>query len=536
MDTGTVMYTPVKHDGPDTLIVIDDGRVSSYRLSRRSEWTFGRLPDRDICVSSPIVSRRHGKFCNIKGRWYYQHNGTLNPTFINGIRIPNDVSNEPLHDGDVIRVDYENLKTPDSSGVLILYTRNPSIGKWKVFKLSHAEGDEAVIGRLSGKSDIVQPLPYISAQHARIQRHSGHYYVYDLGSKIGTYINDEEITGGIRLVEKDIISIGDCRFYYTQDKLIYDQRGEEVLSKTRRLRENNNGKNDLNKTESVDNIDDEQAIIRVNIQRKKVGIFGSRILLHDVHFPIPEHSLTGIIGLSGAGKSLIMNCASGRDTSYEGQVLFRGRDLKKCLKQVSALIGYVPQGNVFNSELKLYEDVYHAAKVRLPQDSTDEEICRRVDFTLEALGLAGLSGQGIKSLSGGQQRRASLGRELVAMSPMYFLDEPDAGLSELDKYDLFVSLRNLVHPEALTFFGGDVSSIVMIVHDVNHLDLLDRLVVVSPESENSDGKRGAGTLAFYGKPSDALSYFSVNSYANIFRELQRRLHKGSIEPFHIEKV
>lgn len=81
------------------------------------------------------------------------------------------------------------------------------------------EGREMVIGRLP-ECDIVLAKPYVSRRHARVFRESGTWYVEDLGSAGGTFLNRTPLTQRGTLVDGDEIGIGDLRVTFSTPELV----------------------------------------------------------------------------------------------------------------------------------------------------------------------------------------------------------------------------------------------------------------------------------------------------------------------------
>lgn len=81
------------------------------------------------------------------------------------------------------------------------------------------EGREMVIGRLPD-CDIVLAKPYVSRQHARVFRENGTWYVEDLGSSGGTFLNRMPLAQRGTLVDSDEIGIGDLRVTFNTPELV----------------------------------------------------------------------------------------------------------------------------------------------------------------------------------------------------------------------------------------------------------------------------------------------------------------------------
>ena len=233
-------------------------------------------------------------------------------------------------------------------------------------------------------------------------------------------------------------------------------------------------------------------------------------LIRDIHMEIQEGTLVAMLGTAGAGKSTVMNCLNGMDLQgVEGSVLYRGVDLMQNFEEMKYLIGSVPQKKIFHAAFTPEEEFTQAAMLRLPEDTTEAEIKRRVDQTLDMLSMNGVRKNRNSKLSGGEQTRVNVGIELVADRDLLCLDEPDQGLSPNYKHELFEILQKLAHT-----YGKTVLSII---HDVSEIDMFDQVVMLAKVD-------GVGRLAFSGTPAEAREYFGVDirdAYALLERDPKR---------------
>ena len=92
----------------NNLTVIDNGQIKTYLLDDRHTWEVGRQSGTnrpDICMHSPTISRRHGKFVNTDGYWFYVDYNGKNGTFYNGRHIECGMNGRTkpimLSDGDI---------------------------------------------------------------------------------------------------------------------------------------------------------------------------------------------------------------------------------------------------------------------------------------------------------------------------------------------------------------------------------------------------------------------------------------------------
>lgn len=471
------------------LVVLERKEIRCFALDIHPEWSLGRCtPENnpDIPLFSPIASRNHGSFANIDGQWYYTDNpNSVNGTFYNGEKIASPMNGKKklvmLNDGDILRIDNSNLNTPNEDGVLMLFTTSTVVeGQWVRHPMRGRE--LTTIGR-GERCDIVQPLPYISALHAKITLLNGDYYLSDCGSKAGTYLNGKKVEGNVILREKDRISICDCNFIFTTESLIYIrrdvQKGREIIRNMEP--------------------DERPVVLKADIKTKKVknnSGAGLKELIRDVRLEIRQGTLVALLGNAGAGKSTVMNCLNGMDLAgVQGTVMYHDVDLTKNFEQMKHLIGSVPQDKIINDDNTPEEEFHDAAVLRLPGDTTSKEIKERVDKTIRILGLEGVRKNLNVKLSGGERTRVNIGIELVADRELLCLDEPDQGLSPNLKHEIFEILQRLAHEEG--------KSVLCIVHDVSEIDMFDQ-VIMMVKADN------VGRLAFSGTPAEARKYFGVD--------------------------
>ena len=150
-----------------------------------------------------------------------------------------------------------------------------------------------------------------------------------------------------------------------------------------------------------------------------------------------------------------------------------------------------------------------AAILRLPADTTQQEIRERVDKTLKMLSISDVRKSRNSKLSGGEQTRVNVGIELVADRDVLCMDEPDQGLSPNYKHELFKILQSLAHEYGKT--------VISIIHDVSEIDMFDQVIILCK-------KDGVGHLAFSGTPEQARTHFGVeirDAYALLEREPER---------------
>lgn len=486
MNTNTIRFVPNADNA--SIIAVEQDKVRVYNLGEQISWSVGRInqdPSRcpDISFKSLIVSRSHAQIRFSQKSWFYVDNpNNTNGTYLNGTKMERTGRATRLKDGDVLRIDSANLELAREDGVMMLFTTRPGKGEWTIFPLRGKR--EITIGR-SKDCDLVEPMPYVSAHHAKITSAHGQYYLTDLGSMAGTFLNGKAVTGQTALREKDYISFGDCHILFLGGRLLYQKRDAAPAAAPAAA-----GPGMIRRRDTV---------LHAEIQTKQVKSntgMGMKELIRDIKLDIREGTLVALLGTAGAGKSTVMNCLNGMDLAgVQGRVLYRGVDLMQNFDQMKAMIGSVPQKKVFHPSFTPEQEFRLAAKKRLPADTTEEEIRQRVEQTLQMLSMTGIRNNRNSKLSGGEQTRVNIGIELVADRDLLCLDEPDQGLSPNYKHELFVIMRNLAHVNG--------KSVLSIIHDVSEIDMFDQVIILAK-------KDGVGRLAFSGAPADARSYFGVD--------------------------
>ena len=366
--------------------------------------------------------------------------------------------------------------------------------QWDDFRL---EKQVTVIGR-NPRCDLVLNQSGISSEHARISLYGGQFVLTDCNSEAGTYVNGKRLTGPVYLQEKDQIALGSCNYIYTGGRLIYS-KADDPTTRAGALR---------TMAPSA-----RPVVLRTNIQTKQVKSntgSGMKELIRDIRLEVKEGSLVAMLGTAGAGKSTVMNCMNGMELQgVRGSVHYRNVDLVHNFAQMKHLIGSVPQKKIFHPTFTPEEEFMQAAMLRLPADTTHQEIKNRVDQTLNMLSITGVRKNRNSKLSGGEQTRVNVGIELVADRDLLCLDEPDQGLSPNYKHELFMILQNLAHNHCKT--------VISIIHDVSEIDVFDQVIILAKVG-------GVGRLAFSGSPAAARDHFGVDirdAYALLEREPER---------------
>ncbi|MBI4764429.1 MAG: ATP-binding cassette domain-containing protein [Deltaproteobacteria bacterium] len=163
--------------------------------------------------------------------------------------------------------------------------------------------------------------------------------------------------------------------------------------------------------------------------------FDSRTVLDRVDLKIYEGEVTTIIGLSGAGKSVLLKHINGLVQPDQGTIFFRGRPLDQMTRKekeaILSQISYMFQDNALFDSMTVYENV--ALPLRETTNLGRAEIDQRVMARIEQTELEDAAHKYPSELSGGMQKRAALARALVTDPAIVLFDEPTTGQDPVRK-------------------------------------------------------------------------------------------------------
>ncbi|XP_073135477.1 pleiotropic drug resistance protein 1-like isoform X3 [Henckelia pumila] len=185
-------------------------------------------------------------------------------------------------------------------------------------------------------------------------------------------------------------------------------------------------------------------------EMKDQGASGDRlVLLHGVSGVFRPGVLTALMGVSGAGKTTLMDVLAGRKTGgyIEGHIMISGYPKKQ--ETFARISGYCEQNDIHSPCVTVYESLLFSAWLRLPSDVDSEtrkmfveNVMELVELTQLREGLVGLPG--VNGLSTEQRKRLTIAVELVANPSIIFMDEPTSGLDARAAAIVMRTVRNTV--------------------------------------------------------------------------------------------
>ncbi|MEU9981826.1 FHA domain-containing protein [Streptomyces sp. NPDC050856] len=474
---------------PTPELVVDVGGDSTVMSPTRA-YRIGRDPTSDIVLADARVSWHHAVLRPDDGHWTLEDEDSTNGTFTEGGRRVHLWNVGP---GSVIRFGHPAdgpravlaghgppAATPRPSAVSVPAATGTFRRPTSVRPLP---ARTVRIGRGSDNDLVVDDL-VVSRRHAELRAEpDGTYWIHDLGSHNGTFLNGRPVTLE-RVAPDDIIGIGHSAFCLAGGRLVeFTDTGE----------------------------------VSLDVQDLSVTVdHGRKTLLDGVSFPVGEKCLLAVVGPSGAGKSTLLNALTGLRPADRGTVLYDGRDLYRDYAELRQRIGLVPQDDILHLQLTVRRALGYAAELRFPEDTEKSERRARVTEVIRELGLEQRAGQPVHSLSGGQRKRVSVALELLTKPSLLFLDEPTSGLDPGMDRSVMHMLRGL---------ADDGRTVVVVTHSVLSLEVCDRLLVLAP----------GGRIAYYGPPGDALGFFGFAEWPEAFEAFENDRERDWAERYRASR-
>lgn len=222
----------------------------------------------------------------------------------------------------------------------------------------------------------------------------------------------------------------------------------------------------------------EQAIIEVkNLNFAYNG--ANNKALNNINLSINKGDFIGITGPTGVGKTTLSHCMNGViphfiEGIYTGDVLIKGKSVFDLSSQeISRWVGSVFQ----DPEAQLVSANVEEELAFGPENLAvkPEEIMKRIDFAIQAVGIENLRSASIESLSGGQKQRVAIAAVLTMLPEIIILDEPTAELDPMGTDDVFTVLDKLNRELGIT--------IIIIEHKLEHLARYCRRLLIMQDGE-----------------------------------------------------
>jgi branched-chain amino acid transport system ATP-binding protein len=245
--------------------------------------------------------------------------------------------------------------------------------------------------------------------------------------------------------------------------------------------------------------------------------FGGLAAVDDLSLSITAGRLHAIIGPNGAGKTTFFNLVSGLLRPTSGRVLFDGRDITGLKPHQISRLGVkrtLQIKSVFN-QLTVAENLWitRQAGTRFLHPfraaSRDAETRRRVDTTLEEIGMTALAGRPAGTLSYGDVALLEIGMALISEPRLLLLDEPTCGMSPAETERAVEKIRGLARRIDIVIIEHDMEVVFGIADDITVMAQGQVLARGDPAEISADERVRE---AYLGRPEDE-DYLDEAAYA-----------------------
>ena len=203
------------------------------------------------------------------------------------------------------------------------------------------------------------------------------------------------------------------------------------------------------------------------IEIKDLSLTMGDFSLKNINLTINDAEYFVILGPTGAGKTVLIECVAGLHRIKHGGIWLDGREITRQTPEERNL-GYVPQDYVLFPFLKVAQNIAFGLK---QAGRKKDEIKKRVETIADLMGISHLMRRDIRSLSGGEKQRVALARALAPSPRLLLLDEPLGALDQQTAKYLRLELRRVHRELGITT--------VHITHDLMEaVEMADRVAVI----------------------------------------------------------
>src|SRR6201996_8459273 len=211
--------------------------------------------------------------------------------------------------------------------------------------------------------------------------------------------------------------------------------------------------------------------------------FGSNDVLNDINLDVKRGENVVILGKSGTGKSVTIQCIVGMLVPDAGEVCVFGEEVaelkEKNLKELRTKIGFLFQSGALYDSMTLRENLEFPL-TRVLKLNDQSEIDRRVEEVLNNVGLSDAIDKMPSDLSGGMRKRVGLARTIIVQPEIMLYDEPTTGLDPITSREISELILQIQKKYKTTS--------IIITHDMECASITaDRIVVMKDGEYVAEG-------------------------------------------------
>ncbi len=230
--------------------------------------------------------------------------------------------------------------------------------------------------------------------------------------------------------------------------------------------------------------------------------------LHDVSMEIPANKITALVGLSGAGKSTVVNLLDKFYQPTTGSITLDNVDLQEYNTEwLRQHIGLVLQKNhIFNGSIS--ENIRYGDEAATQEDI--ELAAKKAYIHNDIMALPNGYASKAKLLSGGQQQRISIARLFLKNPPIIFLDEPTASLDAVATEQIKKSLDAIKQGRTVIIISHSISQII----DAENVIVLDHGRVIEQGTHDELYKNQSTYYEIFQAAANSLNLEKISDTLN----------------------
>lgn len=182
------------------------------------------------------------------------------------------------------------------------------------------------------------------------------------------------------------------------------------------------------------------------IKIKNLWLDVGNFRLQDINLTIEEGRYFVVLGPSGAGKTLLLECLAGLRRPQKGEIWMDGKEISGRIAE-ERMVGYVPQDYMLFPFLNVAQNIAFGFKAR---GFTSAKAKEKLETLSDLLGIKHLLERDPTTLSGGEKQRVALARALAVEPRLLLLDEPLIALDPGTKHKLWWELKRLQRSVGVT--------------------------------------------------------------------------------------
>jgi ABC-2 type transport system ATP-binding protein len=218
------------------------------------------------------------------------------------------------------------------------------------------------------------------------------------------------------------------------------------------------------------NMKNEDIILEVKHLRKG---YKKTEVLKDISFEMKKGSIMGLLGRNGAGKTTLLKCILGINVGYEGEIVFKNKEMNHEDEEVKKKIGSLVDVTFFG-DLSAYDNLKLSMMITkdYPMKNKIEELLNLVDLSKD-------KNKKVKNFSFGMKQRLALAQAFIAEPELLILDEPFVGLDPAGICDMKDFLKTIIKEKK--------TSIIFSSHQLDEVeDLAEDIIVLKDGYINYD--------------------------------------------------